>query len=504
MTLHRQFRYFCIVHFYIVHFRSVHFCIVALLFCAAVLFFPKQLAAQLPRSSEAESIAVLDRIDLTKAGNEEIHDAMLACYCLQHNGSDKSIPALEKCLTDIRLTTYARAALQNIGNGKSSAAADVLRKYPPRKHNASPIDKKRSELTKKILLDSNDISVFTAALNSDKTSFNAALAAFRRSSERSIVEVLAKEQKTLNPERRVAALYSFLDRKDIEPLPQEIIEAAADTNPEVRAAAMRVLGAFPNKERIEILFRECGGTSPEICEAAMDILAATKYPELNAIVLEKLSDKDSSIRSAAVRLSGERSIKKVESVLWNIVNEQPFDELQKQTAAALGRIANKNTFEKLCGGYRTAGTDNIRSAYLEGIKTACPLSPDREFYVRQITEKIKEPLLQLELFALTGGMPSLQAVAKIASSAEQDEVLDKATQILGEWTGAEVAPVLLDLASAMKNEKYKIRCIRGMLRAVRQFDMPKEQKRALCEKALEIITGENEKKLLEQQLEQLK
>ena len=481
-------------------------CIVSFLLCAAVLFLSEQLAAQIPQFTEAESIAILENLDFAQANEAEIHKAMLAIRCLQRSGTEKSIIVLEKCLADIRLTTYARAALQNIGNGKSKAAEYVLKKYPLRKHNASPIDKKRSELITKIL-ESKDTAVFISVLKSDAVGFNAALQAFRQYPDRSIIDVLAEEQKILKPEQRIAALYSFLDRKDVEPLPQEIIEAAVgDSNPEVKAAAMKVLGAFPNKERIEILFRECtaSAANPEIYEAVIDVLATTKYPEINTAVLAKLSDKDASVRLAAVRVAGERSIKETESALWNIAKEQPFVELQRQAMIALGRIAGKETFEKLCSGYQAGGADNVRGAYLEGIKISCPLSPDQADYVEQISGKIADPLLQLELFALIGGTPSLQAIAKIVSTTKQDAVIDKATQILGEWMSAEVAPVLLDLAASLENEKYKIRCIRGMLRAVRQFDMTKEKKRELCEKALGIATREDEKNLLRQQLEQLK
>ena len=64
--------------------------------------------------------------------------------------------------------------------------------------------------------------------------------------------------------------------------------------------------------------------------------------------------------------------------------------------------------------------------------------------------------------------------------------------ILGTWIGADVGPVLLELAQNIDNEKYKIRVLRGYIRIASQFGLPHDEKMDMCTKALAVAQRDDE------------
>ena len=56
---------------------------------------------------------------------------------------------------------------------------------------------------------------------------------------------------------------------------------------------------------------------------------------------------------------------------------------------------------------------------------------------------------------------------------------DAATRVLGEWMSPDAAPVLLELASKLRNQRFQTRALRGYLRIARQLDVPSEERIAM-------------------------
>jgi HEAT repeat protein len=478
----------------------------------------------LAQEDEASQIAVLQKIDLSKAAEPELFEAATACRRLTVIGTEKSVDVLKPLLADSRLASYARTALENIGG---TTAQTILRENPAQADNASPKNEKHQNalVSLQTILqgDEKGLKLFSELLKSDdKILFHTALTAFRKFSDRKIVDVLAQEQTLLKPEHRIAAILSLLDRNDVAPVPQQIIETAeSEPNDEIRAAAISVLGAFPDENVIQILFStlQDSSNSETILSAAFEALTTTRYAEIDKkiielltvnIMLESRGGDDPALQIAVCRLSGERHLTKAEPLLWKAATNSQHDGVRNSAFAALGRVINQDGFAKLLETYRKYANENeneietLKSSILTGIKTACQQASDRNGYAKLVTEKLPESIsLQLELLATIGGSESLIRIAETAKTTEHDAIRDSATKYLGEWTGAEAAPVLLDLSVSLKEEKYKVRTFRGFLRAVRQFDLPKEEKRKLCEKALAAAPRNEEKKLVQDILSKL-
>ncbi|MEZ6104861.1 MAG: hypothetical protein R3B96_01780 [Pirellulaceae bacterium] len=57
-----------------------------------------------------------------------------------------------------------------------------------------------------------------------------------------------------------------------------------------------------------------------------------------------------------------------------------------------------------------------------------------------------------------------------------DSLVDAATRLLGRWSSPDAADVLAGLARDLDEPKYQVRALRGLLRIVRQFDLPLERR----------------------------
>jgi hypothetical protein len=94
-----------------------------------------------------------------------------------------------------------------------------------------------------------------------------------------------------------------------------------------------------------------------------------------------------------------------------------------------------------------------------------------------------------------GGPRALAAVAAAAKSGSP-ELQDTGTRLLGQWMSPDAAEVTLDLARTLKNEKYRNRVKKGCIRILRQFDLPNENRIALCAEAIKTSRLPEEKILI--------
>lgn len=452
---------------------------------------------------EAASVA-LRNLDLSKATDAELFEASSACRTLTRIGTERSVVLLEKLLDDPRTRDYARTALRNIDGEKAEAA---LKRHPARKDNASPVDEKKRALLSTALPailkgDQAGLARFVTLLKSDDpVEFKVALEALRRFPDRRLVDLLAIEQRSLTPQRRVAAILA-LPEIDFGQVPQPLVTVAAqDLDPEARAAALTVLGRGADAETVPLLFSALGAENDTVAKAAFEALATTKSP-VEKLIVQNLNNDNPDIRKAACRLVGERRIVSAEEALWNAI---PLRSC-KDYYPVLGRIADAGGFEKLLDHFDKLADVGSKKAAETGVVLACQLSGDREKYLEILDRNRKDrpETVQVEFLSALGGRAALQEIVSITKTTGRDDVRDRATRILGQWTGGEVAPALLDLSSSLREEKYKIRTLRGFLRAVSRFDMTKEEKRNLCEKALVIATRDEEREKIGELLVELK
>ena len=91
-------------------------------------------------------------------------------------------------------------------------------------------------------------------------------------------------------------------------------------------------------------------------------------------------------------------------------------------------------------------------------------------------------------------MPSRRSAAP--STDADKEVHATALRVLSEWTSADAAPVLLDLAKNSRQPADKLLALRGYLGIALQKNVAAQDKLAICRQAAPIIGREEEKRML--------
>jgi len=80
------------------------------------------------------------------------------------------------------------------------------------------------------------------------------------------------------------------------------------------------------------------------------------------------------------------------------------------------------------------------------------------------------------------------------------QLVDKATQVLGAWTSTdtmvELADSLLKVAKESREERFRIRGIRGYIRLATQFEYPEDQRIAMIRTAFDTATRPDDKALI--------
>ena len=130
---------------------------------------------------------------------------------------------------------------------------------------------------------------------------------------------------------------------------------------------------------------------------------------------------------------------------------------------------------------------------------ACTRMPDRNATAEKLLAAMSGAPAEtqtalLELVTAVGGEKALAGLAAAARS-NDDAMRDLGSRLLGEWMGPDAAPVLLDLAKTAADNKYKVRALRGYLRIARQFEVPLDERIAMCREALQAAQRAEEKKL---------
>ena len=135
----------------------------------------------------------------------------------------------------------------------------------------------------------------------------------------------------------------------------------------------------------------------------------------------------------------------------------------------------------------------------EALRKACQRMGDRDAASQVLLDRITDasPDAQTELMDLLIYVGGKQALAGAQTAAEGDDqsAANAATQALGRWLTPDAAPVLLELAQS-GNPAYRVRCLRGYIRIIRQFGLRAGQRLQMSKKAFAAASRDEERKLV--------
>jgi hypothetical protein len=188
-----------------------------------------------------------------------------------------------------------------------------------------------------------------------------------------------------------------------------------------------------------------------------------------------------------IELVGQRRIEATDALLKAVDHSDPA--VRRAALAALGETVTLKGLPVLISRVVSPKNPDDAAAAQQALQTAAVRMPDREACGAELSEayqrtnSVPTKVTLLETLGAVGGTNALQTMAAAAKSSS-DPLQDASTRLLGEWMTADAAPVLLDLAKTAPGEKYQVRSMRGYIRIARQFDLPLEERVAMCRQAL--------------------
>jgi len=220
---------------------------------------------------------------------------------------------------------------------------------------------------------------------------------------------------------------------------------------------------------------------------------------IDGLIAKRLPRAGGAERMVLMELAGRRHVAAATAMLWKAADDADA-KVRRAALSALGGTIQFADFSQLIAKLRTAPHGDEAAAIAEALQEASQRMPDREGcaekLVAQLSDAPMEPKCRiLEVLGVLGGQKSLAAVADAARQSDET-VRDTAFRLLGQWMSVDAAPVLVDLAKSAKEQKCRVRAVRGYIRLARQFVMPQADRETMCRTALEMAQRPDDKRLV--------
>ena len=274
---------------------------------------------------------------------------------------------------------------------------------------------------------------------------------------------------------------------------------AGDGPKEIRLAAIHVLGQIGDASAVTVLLETAVSGEPDLTQTAQASLRKLRGAAVEAAIAKHLDQGDARPRALLLDLAAQHAVTSALPAVLKAADD-PNEQIRLAAIKTLGRIAGLKEISLLVDRLLAEKSTQETAALKETLKVACQRTPDRDACAGTLLERLSNaPVASkcflIELLGAVGGARSLKGVSAAAEDANED-LQDAATRVLGEWMSADAAPELLKLAKTLRNDKLRIRALRGYIRIVRQMSLPAEQKLTMCEAAFGTAQRNEERRLV--------
>jgi len=328
----------------------------------------------------------------------------------------------------------------------------------------------------------------------DEELFRLALAAARRVP--GVTEPLARQIDQLAPERQALLLRALGDRD--EPIPLRRFRSATESKlPEVREAAIVVLAKRGDASVAGLLLDAALGGG-EISKTARQGLETLAGAEVDEAITARLAPAKVEEKPILFELVAARRIAAAKPAVREALKSSD-ESIRLAAIAAFGQLADLDELDVLLERASNAAAGTEAAAAQAALRTAAQRMDDRErtaeVFAREVEQRDGETQTWLfDLLGQIGGPTALRTVVASAKSVDA-ATKDAATRVLGEWPNPDAADALLDIARNDREQKYRVRALRGFLRIARQLQLPEEERLEMYRTAMELATRDDERKL---------
>ena len=308
---------------------------------------------------------------------------------------------------------------------------------------------------------------------------------------------LVKQLDALPPARQILLMHVLGDRGDASALPT-VIEAADSGDVNMKIAAVRVLGMLGDGSVVSILLKAAVSDDENLATTARDSLAALGGDDVDNQLASQLKNSDGQSRLVLVDVAGRRGITRVIPLLLKYVSSDD-PQLRNSAIDGLGMTVGLKDFPQLLDQMLAMGSSPSAKPMKEALRKACQRMGDRDAASKVLLDRMTDAsaAAQIELMDLLIYVGGQQALAGVQAAAEGDDksAADAATRALGRWLTPDAAPLLLELANS-GNPAYRVRCLRGYIRIIRQFGLRSGQRLQMSRKAFAAASRDEERKLV--------
>jgi HEAT repeat protein len=353
------------------------------------------------------------------------------------------------------------------------------------------------------------INLLVAQLNSESPKFfGVGLKAGRElpagdAVTKAMVEQLGKQSEPL---RKAKLVRSIGDRKDKESrvvsLPA-ISELAKSGEVVVRVAAIDSLRTIGDPSVLPILIDAANQKDlPEVAKAAENTLRNLPGKEIDDAIVGLLEKGNADAKITAIGLVEDRRIISAYPLLKKGLLDTDAG-VRKAAIDALGQTAGIEDLPILLDVLDKAKSEEEAEKILVVLKSACTRLPQdaasSEVLKLFANGSTAMKINLLDLLKEIGGAKAMEIVNQYAWGNDA-ELKDKATAVLGQWRSPQdlelIAAACLKLAKESKENKFKVRGLRGYIRLARQFSMSEERRLQICQEVYNLADRDEDKVLI--------
>lgn len=299
-------------------------------------------------------------------------------------------------------------------------------------------------------------------------------------------------------DQQAKLITAMADRGDAAALPA-VVKATGSDVEELRLSGIEALVSLGGADNVGLLLKAAADDDEDISAAAKKVLVMMPGDDVDAAVVAAVADSQGEALAVAIDAAGERRIMAASAALQKAA-KSPNTEIQLAALEALGKTVGLGELPGLIDRLINAKNDEEKAVAEQAVKDTVIRMPDEDACAAKIAECMADAPAAVKVFLMErlldiSGQTALKTV--VAEARSDDEAMkDNATRILGSWVSADAAPELLELAKDLKENKYKIRALRGYIRIARQLNPSEEDRMKICANTLAVAERVDEKKLV--------
>lgn len=334
--------------------------------------------------------------------------------------------------------------------------------------------------------------------DSDFCVFAMALRVAAETKDRKITEVLVSGIGTLPAERTILVVKTLGQRGDRAAVPL-LLSMANSGEKELRLEAIQSLAEVGDTSAMPMLVELMKGKDDPIARAAAAAMAGLPGPEVDAAIVKILEGRDPALRLRMIEMAGLRRIGSAVPALLRAMSDADIS-IRTASARSYGELAGEGGIPVLIEMLLKSTDPRDIGLYERTLASVCPAASDKDACTRRLADALSKaapaakPAL-LRTLRVTGGPNALKAVRGAVDDPSK-EIRATAVRVLTEWTTADAAPVLLELAKTVREPTERTLSLRGYLGIALQGNVALQDKVAICRQAAPLVQREEEKRML--------